>query len=233
MTLWASGQCSTPIAGRSAWAMDVDQKMIVRFILKKLYLWILLTLAEKKRSIHDGIALCDVNFNDHDDQDFFGETKRALELIARTDRRRYQRVREHIDYIVNTELAAFATYNPGKICKVDFGRLKFSEHPEWSHYMYAATLVHEATHGYIEAKGFRYIKPNRLRIERICRSEENRFLSRIDSEWGDALHNPFNPQHWDRKSGFEQVRKQLQRIAESRARSRAQDADTKSDLTAS
>ena len=99
--------------------------------------------------------------------------------------------------------------------------------------MYAATLVHEATHGYIEAKGFRYIKPNRLRIERICRSEENRFLSRIDSEWGDALHNPFNPQHWDRKSGFEQVRKQLQRIAESRARSRAQDADTKSDLTAS
>ncbi len=228
MTLWASGQCSTPIAGRSAWAMDVDQKMIVRFILKKLYLWILLTLAEKKRSIHDGIALCDVNFNDHDDQDFFGETKRALELIARTDRRRYQRVREHIDYIVNTELAAFATYNPGKICKVDFGRLKFSEHPEWSHYMYAATLVHEATHGYIEAKGFRYIKPNRLRIERICRSEENRFLSRSIQNGVKSFH----PQHWDRNLGLTS-RKQLQRIAESRARSRAQDADTKSDLTAS
>ena len=161
--------------------------MIVRFILEKLNLWSLTTPAEEKRSSHNGIALRDVNWNDHDDQAFFRETKRALDLIANKDPRRYQRVRDYIDFIVNIESASLASYNPGKICKVDFGRYKFSEHPEWSHYMYAATLIHEATHGYLGAKGLRYVKRNRLRIESICRSEENRFLSRIESDWGDAL----------------------------------------------
>lgn len=199
--------------------------MIRRFIVKKVSLWILSTLSDEKKSIHDGISLCDVNWNDHDDQGFFQETKRALRLIDKTDSKRYQRVRDYIAYIVNIESASLATYNSGKICKVDFGKYEFSNHPEWSHYMYAAMLVHEATHGYLREKQFRYIKSNRLRIERICRSEENRFLSRIDSAWGDELQIPFDPHDWDPISAFERARKQLKRISESKELNRAQQGD--------
>jgi len=196
--------------------------MIIRFILKRLHLWILPTISEEKQTNHDGISLCDVNWNDLDDQEFFRETKRALQLIADTDPRRYQRVKDHVDFIVNIESAALATYNPGNICKVDFGKYDFPNHPEWSHYMYAATLIHEATHGYLRSKKFRYVKRNRLRIERICRSEENHFLSRIESAWGDALRKPFNPRDWDPISRFRRTRKQFQRIRESRELNRAQ-----------
>ena len=50
---------------------------------------------------------------------------------------------------------------------------------------YAATLVHEATHAAVEARGVSYTRQNCLRIERVCLLEERRFL---DSHWPWAVH---------------------------------------------
>jgi len=49
----------------------------------------------------------------------------------------------------------------------------------------ACTLIHEATHGEIEAHNIIYSKRNFQRIERICDQEEKRFLARIKNEASD------------------------------------------------
>jgi len=191
--------------------------MIFGILIKRFYLWLLSTLPDGKSRIYKGITLCDLNSNDLDDEDFFRETEQALQLIEDVDPRRFRRVKNHINYIVNTELASIASYNPGKICKVDFGRYDFETHPDWSRYMYAAILVHEATHGEIGEKGIEY-KRNRLRIEKICRAEENRFLAKIDSVWGDDLRVAFNPSDWDPISKIDRIKIKLHRVRESKKR---------------
>ena len=78
--------------------------------------------------------------------------------------------------------------------------------------MYAASIVHEATHGYLKAKGIKTTEGNKTKIERICTVEENRFLSRIDSQWGEQLQKPFNPCNWECgsfKQQFFEVRRRL------------------------
>jgi hypothetical protein len=44
---------------------------------------------------------------------------------------------------------------------------------------YASTLVHEATHGVIDARGIPYNKRFRERIELVCIHEETKSVSRI------------------------------------------------------
>jgi hypothetical protein len=41
----------------------------------------------------------------------------------------------------------------------------------------ASTIVHEAAHGWLYTRGFPYTKHTRLRVERICRRHERRFVS--------------------------------------------------------
>ena len=44
---------------------------------------------------------------------------------------------------------------------------------------YAAIIIHEATHGMLDAQRFPYWGANRRRIERICFSEHCRFLAKF------------------------------------------------------
>ena len=136
---------------------------------------------------HHGIKLADANSNDRDNLIFVEKTTQALDLIHSLDLRRFARVQQHIDYILNTELYSGGSYCPGNVCQLDFGRWDFAQHPDWYLYMYAAAIVHEATHGHLRARGIRRTRRNKMQIERICRLEENRFLSRIESLWGDQL----------------------------------------------
>jgi len=46
----------------------------------------------------------------------------------------------------------------------------------------AATLVHEATHAWLEAAGFRYTTDRRARIERICYRRARRLVRRIPGQ---------------------------------------------------
>jgi hypothetical protein len=66
---------------------------------------------------------------------------------------------------------------------------------------HARIIVHESTHGLIEARGTPYTQTNRNRIERLCATEENRFarrLSAYDPERYPArlLQLDFNQEHW-------------------------------------
>jgi len=96
----------------------------------------------------DSIRLCDVNADRTDDAAFFECAKKSLALVRREDSRRYARIRRHLKYVVNAELLSAATYrHSSKACRIDFGRLYFEEHREWTIWCFAGYLVHEATHG--------------------------------------------------------------------------------------
>jgi hypothetical protein len=168
---------------------------------------------------HRGIKLADLNWNDTDDAAFVEKTKQALDLIQQVDPKRFARVQRHIDYICNSVLVSGGCYWPGKVCQLDFGRCRFAQNPEWSLYMYSSAIVHEATHGLLRAKGFTRTKRNWKQIERICHSEENRFLSRIESPWGERLRKPpFDPKAWDFGSWSTRAKTLFRRIGQERAK---------------
>lgn len=170
---------------------------------------------------HAGILLADANRNPHDNRLFVEKTRQALDLIAQVDPRRFNRVRSHLAGIVNIELAMGGEYAAGGICHVDFGRLDFTRHPEWYLCMYAALLVHEATHGFLRDRGVRRTRRNKMEHERLCRTEENRFLARIVSPWGEQLRKPFNPESWNIGSGCNRIRLIRKRRQEEESKARA------------
>jgi hypothetical protein len=143
------------------------------------------------------------------DRRFANVTCEALALVRRYDPRRFRMIQKHVRFIVHRRLPyALASYNAHlSACAVDFQRLNFTlekrqERPrEYDRQLvlYAATIIHEATHGRVEAHGIRYTGPFRLRIEEICTNEERRFLSRLPGKYQVAEDDlpVFDPETWN------------------------------------
>jgi hypothetical protein len=146
---------------------------------------------------YGGIKFSDWNGNPKDDSGFAARTTEALKLIQRLDPRRFARVERHLLCIQNTELPGAGRFLPFGLCQVDFGRYDFARYSDWCLYQYAGTIIHEATHGMLYAKGVRRKKSNWIQIERICRTEQNRFLVRINSPYGNRILRPFAPEDWN------------------------------------
>lgn len=156
-------------------------------------------LQKTTKTTYKGIRLCDNNCDRSDDQDFISWTKEALDLIETSDLRRFRRVQKEVRYIVNIELHSGGMYMRSvKACDVDFGRYRSITHREWALHSYAATIVHEATHGFLFSRGHEYTPENREQVERICHDEGIRFLLRAKPEWKDFLdkHYGFDPKRW-------------------------------------
>jgi len=153
---------------------------------------------------HEGIKICDFVDDPAHQAAFVARTIEAIELIKVADQRRFSRVRRHISYIVNVSAqesngtgeyepligicyVCFANYaivsgddiDPAEVPKTrvvtDGVAAAYGGLPVIS---YALTLIHEATHGAVEARGIRYTWENRIRIERLCFLEETRFVER-------------------------------------------------------
>jgi hypothetical protein len=79
--------------------------------------------------------------------------------------------------------------------RADLVREEEARDPIWTLISYAATLVHEATHGLVEARGVPYLRHTHRRIEQLCHLEERRFL---ESHWPwTAGYLPLEPEeHW-------------------------------------
>ena len=165
---------------------------------------------------HAGIKLVDISSNKSNAKPFIEHTSLALDLISRIDPLRFARVTRYIDYIVNLELYSGGRYCPGKICQIDYGRMNFSKYPDWFLYLYASAIVHEATHGYIQSKGIIRTSANGMDIERICVTEENHFLSKIQSFWGKRLLRSFDPKKCEYGSGLRRLTTMLRRMKEER-----------------
>jgi hypothetical protein len=176
---------------------------------------------------YDGIHLVSVSV----DADVFASViKKSLELIQTHDARRYLRVKQHIRWIVDAAYhpgAGSSAYHPYlKRCKIDFSDFGWNELN--TALFYAKQVVHEATHGVLHSRGFRYTRKTRAQHERICLAEENRFLKRLDHhfpgvhEW---LGAEFNASHWHTswnhglvRRKYRELRRILGRLAGQRTR---------------
>src|SRR5689334_20548875 len=133
------------------------------------------------------IALDPLGRDRQQDERFLTATKQALALIRDNDPRRYAILQREVQMISHLPLAGAAGVYMRflRICGVDFRRLQFDEGDEASEWWiarYAAVLVHEATHGRLASLWFPYTARTRLRIERICRAEERRFVARLKND---------------------------------------------------
>jgi len=155
-----------------------------------------LALARTERESVDGVAI--VNGKGKSSAEgFLRATREALSLIKSWDARRYHRVCQNLDYIVNVRMAPAGTYIHGlKLCLVDYEKHFATHDSEWNLRMYACTLIHEATHGLIERRSIPYYPENQERIERLCHLEEYGFIMRLDPVWADRYIGAFDAKRW-------------------------------------
>jgi hypothetical protein len=148
----------------------------------------------------DGIQMRDLR--DGVTPSFFPVIQSALLLVRETDPRRYSRIRRFLPYIVNFASSSAAGYQHGIGCQIRFEEPAFVSHRPYSVAAYATILVHEATHGVVRTFGVRYTPAARSRIERLCWTEEQRFIrivtrARPDlANYFDHLRGEFDESHW-------------------------------------
>jgi hypothetical protein len=113
---------------------------------------------------------------------------------------------------------------PERFCLVDYYRYEFAKNHDWYLHCYAAALVHEATHGSVYSHYVPVLERNRLRIERLCRTEEIRFLRRLDTPdrcWSEQIAGAFNEQWFSdyyNRPWFSRAISRWKRIAEVKKR---------------
>jgi len=171
----------------------------------------------------DGIKIVDSSRSRKKDSRFCTDTVAALELIKSVDPRRYRRLQREVRFITNCEVSVWATYDRScRNCEVHYGRLSAdSELRDWNLRIYAATLVHEATHGAIHSRCIAYTSRLRARIENLCVTDENRFVRRLDTPeicWSESLVCPFDERDWHstwHASYIRRVKEAWQRLRES------------------
>ena len=134
---------------------------------------------------------------------FLEDMAAALRLIQSADPRRFRRVQREIAAVEDVPGLSSASYRRlMKRCYVDYARFdpeQRRQHPEWYTWLFAASLLHEATHGAIYSRHIQYTPKLRERIERLCRTEERRFATRADTDdrqWSEVLVPPFNVERY-------------------------------------
>jgi hypothetical protein len=147
--------------------------------------------------------------------------KAALQLIKNTDSRRYRRVQQHIRFVVSCirPFGGGAYYRDTRTCEFDFITPRSESDVQFYTAWYACALVHEATHGRLHSLGIEYTPENRVRVEKLCVEEEQRFakgltltpeiFARLDSL------EKFDPRRWERSwntSRWKKFRLEMRRI---------------------
>jgi len=147
----------------------------------------------------DGIAIADYrNRSSH----FRDTVLSALDLIKRTDARRFARVKRQLKWIVNSTLRVpgMADYYHGtQTCRIDFVEPAPGSDAEYPIGSCASTIIHEATHGVVACRDIAYSKKLRSRIERLCVTEEQRFLIHLTitrPALATSLYHEYDPARW-------------------------------------
>jgi len=145
----------------------------------------------------DGIILADTQ----DSSLFSKSVLAALQLIKQLDARRFQRIQRHVHWIVNIPLprGGGQYHYPTRTCRLDIEDEIPEPDPDYAAAATASLLIHEATHGVLDARGIGYSIQLRSRVERCCVREQNRFLARLSGSRPDiakSLHREFTESHW-------------------------------------
>ena len=165
-----------------------------------------------------------------DHENFVAVTLAALALIEKHDPKRYARLQKELLFITDAPGTAYAAYaHDFRECRINWngsafdwakGNVPAAENAHYAWYLasYAATLVHEATHGRLHSLGFSYTKQTRVQCERICEAEARRFaahLPQTEYDFAHDLRSPFDPARWEaewNKTAFQHFKEVLHRI---------------------
>ncbi|MBC8142685.1 MAG: hypothetical protein H7Y38_14745 [Armatimonadetes bacterium] len=157
------------------------------------------SLARDGGDTFDGIAICSFALDDTEETEerFVNYVREALALIRTHDPVRYRRVKRHLHSVVNQSCETNAQVNLwANQCQIDFNRWSLADngatHP-WYIAFVAKLIVHEATHACIHDHCIPQLGQNRVRVERICISEANDFLTKLPDEMYDFVAGFRNP----------------------------------------
>ena len=147
----------------------------------------------------DGIILSDTQ----ESALFRSAVPSALQLIKQLDSRRFRRLQRYISWIVNCPLPyrGWQYHYPTRTCRLDIEKATPEPDPDYAAAAIASTLIHEATHGALRARGIGYSAQLRSRVEHCCVREQNRFLARLASSRPDIAkfyHREFVESCWHR-----------------------------------
>jgi hypothetical protein len=113
----------------------------------------------------------------------FPKLAAALDILARHDPRRFERLRADVDGILVFGLpGAWGTWILGERLVVLDQR--YVTAPETSAEAVASTLVHEGTHAWLDRLGFGYEEAHRARVEAICHRAQLAFARRLPDPGG-------------------------------------------------
>ena len=157
--------------------------------LDRYYHLLLFAVCQKRE--HDGFKLyC---LYEEKSERFFSLTIQALGLIQESDPRRYKRVKKHLPNIAFVKYGMNCYKPPARAFYVDSLTADVRD--------FAAAIVHEATHGYLNDLKLKYNKETQEQHERICTMEGMRFLRKV------ILEDPLISEE-EKKSQIEIIEKQ-------------------------
>ena len=154
------------------------------------------------RGHHGPIGIVHTSLRE-DSADFVAIAEKALLLIGSAHPRGYRRIKRELRYIANIPILSLGMYDPPvRACKIDFELFKryvINQNDSWTVAYFACILIHEATHGHLHSRGVPYDVNTRIRVERLCVREEERFAARLRSDAYDSrtLVQPFDESHWE------------------------------------
>jgi hypothetical protein len=161
---------------------------------------------------HGGIPIVNLTPKEKWSEAFVPRTVEALELVERLDPVRFGRMQRQLKYILCDQWASntMGRYEVRSgICRVNFPWFNFEKYPTGAPYIYAAVLVHEATHGAIANGEIPLPDVRRGEIERFCDSEAAGFLRHFRPEVADLWMKKFHDPARALGSAAEPLRKNL------------------------
>lgn len=136
-----------------------------------------------------------------EDSAFYAFIADVLEFIKEVDERRFQRIQKHINWIVNISMIERDAGEYHAFLKLCMLNCDVSRTDNIENLVYTASvIVHEATHAFLDDLGIVYDKTTRVRIERLCVTEENRFLQNAATVYPDIAQKlicPFDGSLWE------------------------------------
>ena len=173
--------------------------MLMREVIRKVAVRLLLALYRRNEVARfEGIILADLGKSLH----FQNTLLEALQLLKSSDSRRFRRVQRYLIRVVNWHLdRGGADYEHStRSCRINFNDARALADRSYYVGWCACALIHEATHALLESRAIAYLPASRFRIERLCVTEEHRFLLKLtfsQPSLADRLYEEFDFARWE------------------------------------
>jgi hypothetical protein len=135
-------------------------RLTLRAVLYPILIW----TGPRQRCL--GIEVADLTDGEDDSTPYFAKVTSALEIIAQYQPKRLDRIRRDLRFIVIFNQQAGSYWHDLRACVLPHDIIAMNTE------RVAVSIVHEATHARLHARGIPYDLPLRARVEGVCINEE-------------------------------------------------------------